>query len=132
MTPVTHQAAVMVVFPILLILLAFLFFVMVAGGRDTTTTTTEGRSGTLAGNQVDIASKNQFNLFSDVTNCYGDASCIFYTTQQTTTVNTVTSVSGDRNIVNPYVQYLPDGTPICLATGNAEWNNETCYQHREP
>lgn len=77
-------------------------------------TTQNTRSGTASGNQVELMSRNQFNLWSDVQNCYGDASCITVITTTTSTVeNTVT---GDRN--NVYVSPI-DGARFCKdgATG---------------
>lgn len=66
--------------------------------------TTNTRSGTASGNQVEVMSRNQLNLWSDVQNCYGDYSCmtIVSTTTSTvenTTTDTRTTVNGDRNVV---------------------------------
>ena len=86
-----------------------LFFM--AAGPDSTNTTpgssiSNNRTGTLSGNQVEVMSRNQLNLWSDVQNCYGDYSCITVvtsttnTTQNTSTdVRTTTTVNGDRNVV---------------------------------
>ena len=80
------------------------------GGGDagtTTNTTTDTRSGVLSGNQVEMLSRNQLNLWSDVQNCYGDYSCMTVITT-TVTSNTSTNVDGDRNVV-----YAADGTLLC-------------------
>ena len=85
------------------------------GGGDagtTTNTTTDTRSGVLSGNQVEMLSRNQLNLWSDVQNCYGDYSCmtvISTTTSSTTnTSNTSTNVDGERNVI-----YSSSGVRLC-------------------
>lgn len=82
---------------------------------------TNNRTGTLSGNQVELMSRNQLNLWSDVQNCYGDYSCmtIISTTTETvqnTTTETNNTVTGDRN--NVYVSPV-DGARFCKdeATG---------------
>jgi len=84
-------------------------------------TTQNTRSGTASGNQVELMSRNQLNLWSDVQNCYGDYSCmtIISTTTETvqnTTTETNNTVTGDRN--NVYVSPV-DGARFCKdeATG---------------
>lgn len=76
---------------------------------------TNSRAGTASGNQVDVLSKNQLNLWSDVTNCYGDNSCITIVTSTTTSVQNTTvdtrnttTVNGDRNVV-----IGSDGAQLC-------------------
>lgn len=82
---------------------------------DGPTTTQNTRSGTASGNQVDILSKNQLNIASDVTNCFGDGSCPTIITTTTTTVQNTTNdtrntttVNGDRNVV-----IGSDGARLC-------------------
>jgi len=76
-------------------------------------TTQNTRSGTASGNQVEVMSRNQLNLWSDVQNCYGDGSCptIITTTTNTvqnTSTDTRTTVDGDRNVV-----IGSDGARLC-------------------
>jgi hypothetical protein len=80
---------------------------------DGPTTTQNTRSGTASGNQVEVMSRNQLNLWSDVQNCYGDNSCITVITSTTSTVqntstDTRTTVNGDRNVV-----IGSDGAQLC-------------------
>ena len=75
--------------------------------------TTNTRSGTASGNQVEVMSRNQLNLWSDVQNCYGDGSrpTIITTTTNTvqnTSTDTRTTVDGDRNVV-----IGSDGARLC-------------------
>jgi hypothetical protein len=75
--------------------------------------TSNSRTGTLSGNQVEVMSRNQLNLWSDVQNCYGDYSCmtVVSTTTSTTantTTDTRTTVNGDRNVV-----IGSDGAQLC-------------------
>ncbi len=72
--------------------------------------TTNSRTGTLSGNQVEVMSRNQLNLWSDVQNCYGDYSCMTIVTTTTSTVDTrnTTTVNGDRNVV-----IGSDGARLC-------------------
>jgi hypothetical protein len=78
-----------------------------SGGGGTTNNT---RSGTASGNQVEVLSRNQLNLWSDVQNCYGDYSCMTIVTTTTSTVDTrnTTTVNGDRNVV-----IGSDGARLC-------------------
>ena len=80
---------------------------------DGPTTTQNTRSGTASGNQVEVMSRNQLNLWSDVQNCNGDWSCVTIITTTTSTVqntstDTRTTVNGDRNVV-----VGSDGTRLC-------------------
>lgn len=75
--------------------------------------TTNTRSGTASGNQVEVLSRNQLNLWSDVQNCYGDNSCVTVistttSTVQNTSTDTRTTVNGDRNVV-----IGSDGARLC-------------------
>lgn len=75
--------------------------------------TTSTRSGTASGNQVEVMSRNQLNLWSDVQNCYGDGSCVTVittttTSTQNTSTDTRTTVNGDRNVV-----IGSDGARLC-------------------
>lgn len=77
--------------------------------------TTNSRTGTLSGNQVEVMSRNQLNLWSDVQNCYGDYSCMTVVTTTTSTVQNTTTdtrntttVNGDRNVV-----IGSDGARLC-------------------
>lgn len=102
---------------------AFLVILVMASGTSgksgtggtNPTNATNSRAGTLSGNQVDVLSKNQLNLWSDVTNCYGDYSCMTIVTTTTSTVQntstdvrTNTTVNGDRNVV-----IGSDGAQLC-------------------
>jgi len=76
---------------------------------------TNNRAGTASGNQVEVMSRNQLNLWSDVQNCYGDYSCVTVITNTTTTVQNTTTdtrntttVNGDRNVV-----IGSDGARLC-------------------
>lgn len=85
--------------------LALMALMALAGGDTTTTSTTttsDTRSGVLSGNQTELLSRNQLNLFSEVWNCFGDNSCIITTELITNTTTTIApvSVEGDRNIVS--------------------------------
>lgn len=95
--------------------------IMSGGGPDSKNTTpgssiTNSRAGTLSGNQMELMSRNQVNLWSDVTNCFGDNSCVTIVTSTTSTVqntttdtrNTVTT-TGDRN----NVVIGSDGAQLC-------------------
>ena len=80
---------------------------------DGPTTTQNTRSGTASGNQVEVMSRNQLNLWSDVQNCNGDWSCVTIITTTTSTVqntstDTRTTVNGDRNVV-----IGSDGARLC-------------------
>ena len=94
-------------------------FVMASGPSKSgtnPTNATNSRTGTLSGNQVELMSRNQVNLWSDVTNCFGDNSCVTIVTSTTSTVqntttdtrNTVTT-TGDRN----NVVIGSDGAQLC-------------------
>lgn len=89
---------------------AAFFLVMMMGGDSTTTTSTDTRSGVLSGNQTEVLSRNQLNLFSDVWNCFGDGSCIITTEMITdiTTSNEVLNLTGDRNTIT-----WADGRTAC-------------------
>lgn len=95
---------------LILLALAAFALVMWLGGGDTTTTSTDTRSGLLSGNQTEVLSRNQLNLFSDVWNCFGDGSCIITTEMITdiTTSNEVIDVTGDRNTIT-----WADGRTAC-------------------
>lgn len=74
---------------------------------------TNNRAGTASGNQVEVLSKNQLNLWSDVQNCNGDWSCVTIittttSTTQNTSTDTRTTVNGDRNVV-----IGSDGARLC-------------------
>lgn len=98
---------------------AFLVILLMASGgsstKSGTTNATNSRTGTLSGNQVEVMSRNQLNLWSDVQNCYGDYSCVTIVTSTTSTVQntstdvrTATTVNGDRNVV-----IGSDGSRLC-------------------
>ena len=85
-------------------------FVMASGPSKSSTNptnATNSRTGTLSGNQVEVMSRNQLNLWSDVQNCYGDYSCMTIVTTTTSTAENTTvdntrnttTVNGDRNVV---------------------------------
>ena len=84
------------------------------GKTSSSGSTTNSRTGTLSGNQVEVMSRNQLNLWSDVQNCYGDYSCMTVVTtttstvQNTTDTRTTTTVNGDRNVV-----IGSDGARLC-------------------
>ena len=94
--------------------------IMSGGGPDSKNTTpgssiTNSRAGTLSGNQVEVMSRNQLNLWSDVQNCYGDYSCMTVVTTTTSSVQNTTTdtrntttVNGDRNVV-----VGSDGAQLC-------------------
>jgi hypothetical protein len=76
--------------------------------------TTNSRTGTASGNQVEVMSRNQLNLWSDVTNCNGDWSCVTVVTTTTSTVQNTTTdtrntIDGDRN----NVVIGSDGARLC-------------------
>ncbi len=91
-------------------------FIMASGpSKSDSTPTTNSRTGTLSGNQVEVMSRNQLNLWSDVQNCYGDYSCMTIVTTTTSTVQNTTTdtrntttVNGDRNVV-----IGSDGARLC-------------------
>ena len=113
----------------LLLLAAAAFAVFMAlGGGDSSTTTTDTRSGLLSGNQTEVLSRNQLNLFSDVTNCNGDWSCVtvITTTTNTSTANNSTNVDGDRNAVSIAPTVFPDGVLRCYDQTAQAWTVEEC------
>jgi hypothetical protein len=98
-----------------------LMLIMSGGhGRSGTnpTNATNSRTGTLSGNQVEVMSRNQLNLWSDVQNCYGDYSCMTIISTTTSTVENTsttvdnarntTTINGDRNVV-----IGSDGARLC-------------------
>ena len=94
---------------LLLLAAAAFALLMSMGGDDTHThTTTDTRSGLLSGNQTEVLSRNQLNLWSDVWNCFGDNSCIITTETNTSTANNSTNVDGDRNTIT-----WADGRTAC-------------------
>ena len=96
-------------------------------------TTQNTRSGTASGNQVEVMSRNQLNLWSDVQNCYGDYSCMTVistttSTVQNTTTDTrnTTTVNGDRNVI-----YSSDGTKLCPDPDNpGSWGDVQAWCER--
>jgi len=72
-------------------------------------TTTSNRTG------VEVMSRNQLNLWSDVTNCYGDGSC------PTTIITNTTTTIGDRNQVS-----APAGLPLCLDPNTGAYTSSAC------
>ena len=111
----------------LLLLAAAAFAVFMAlGGGDSSTTTTDTRSGLLSGNQTEVLSRNQLNLFSDVWNCFGDNSCIITTETNTSTANNSTNVDGDRNAVSIAPTVFPDGVLRCYDQTAQAWTVEEC------
>lgn len=96
----------------------------------TTTSTTDTHSGVLSGNSVEVLSRNQVNLWSDVTNCYGDYSCmtVISTTTDTTSMTSTnnTSVGGDRNTVSTAPTVFPDGVLRCFDQAAQMWTVEEC------
>lgn len=93
--------------------IAIIVIATLSGGGDDGSTT-NSRTGTLSGNQVELMSRNQLNLWSDVQNCYGDGSCSQVMTTTTSTSSVNTRITGDRNVI-----IGSDGTPLCVdpATG---------------
>jgi len=97
-----------------------ILLIMTRGGPSSKNTTpgssiTNSRTGTLSGNQVEVMSRNQLNLWSDVQNCYGDYSCMTIISTTTSTVQNTstdtrntTTVNGDRNVV-----IGSDGAQLC-------------------
>jgi hypothetical protein len=104
-----------------LVLICIMFGFMVAGGGDgsstggatTTTTSTVNRTG------VELMSRNQVNLWSDVQNCYGDGSC-----PTTIVSNTTSAVAGDRSTLN--VQAGDGGLPVCLDPTTGAMTSSAC------
>lgn len=96
-----------------LIVGGLLFLASLGGDYEHTETTTNTRAGVLSGNQVEVLSRNQLNLWSDVQNCYGDYSCLTVISTTTTTAESTTTsntdVTGERNVI--YSQF--DGRPLC-------------------
>lgn len=94
---------------------------------------TNNRAGTASGNQVEVMSRNQLNLWSDVQNCYGDYSCMTVistttSTVQNTTTDTrnTTTVNGDRNVI-----YSSDGTKLCPDPDNpGSWGDVQAWCER--
>lgn len=97
-----------------------ILLIMAGGGPDSNIDTpgssiTNNRAGTASGNQVEVMSRNQLNLWSDVQNCYGDYSCMTIISTTTSTVQNTstdtrntTTVNGDRNVV-----IGSDGAQLC-------------------
>lgn len=78
----------------------FMILMALAGGGSQKSGTTNNTTTTNKTN-VEVLSRNQVNLFSDVTNCYGDGSCVNETTSTRTEANTTTDnrITGDRNMM---------------------------------
>ena len=88
--------------PWLLIGLGIVAFLALPGDYTSNKTDTHNRSGVLSGNQMELMSRNQLNIASDVVNCYGDYSCLTVITTTTSTVSNAStdmSLDGDRNVV---------------------------------
>lgn len=103
------------------VVLAIMALMALAGGDSTTTTTTtDTRSGVLSGNQTELLSRNQLNLFSEVWNCFGDNSCIITTELITNTSTTIApvSVEGDRNVVTGGLRMCVDANGWGYQTSN--------------
>ena len=105
---------------LLAFLLIFLGLVaMLGGGNDTSSNTqTNTRSGVLSGNQVEVLSRNQLNLFSEVWNCFGDGSCIITSEMVTNTTTSNTEVRGNGNHVN--------GQRECYDAAARRYSPEAC------
>lgn len=79
-----------------------IFMLALPGDASSTRSESKNRSGLLSGNQTELLSRNQANIASTVTNCYGDYSCmtvISTTTSSESTTTSSTEVSGERNNV---------------------------------
>ena len=106
---------------LLLLAAAAFALLMSMGGDDTHThTTTDTRSGLLSGNQAELFSRNQVNLWSDVQNCYGDFSCLQVISTTTNTSSTHLTIDGSRNAV-----LFGDGVWRCL-DGGGNWTPDAC------
>jgi hypothetical protein len=84
---------------------------LAGGGDDKRPNTNTNTTPVLSGNEV--FSRNQGNLFSDVTNefydCMGAGACVFTTDNSTSTdTRATTTVTGDRNVI-----VGSDGTQLC-------------------
>lgn len=98
--------------PWLLVFILIGFGFMLAGRGSTTPT---GVTTTNTRTNTEVMSRNQVNLFSDVTNCYGDGSC-----PSSVVTNTTTTV-GDRNQVS-----APAGQPVCLDPTTGALTSSAC------
>lgn len=101
---------------ILAAMLAVCVLVMI-GGDDTTTTNAN----------AEVLSRNQVNLWSDVTNeyynCYAAGSCVTSVTTTSSETTNSTNVDGDRNVV-----YAANGVRICPNPDNPnEWGDVAAW-----
>ena len=105
--------------------LLIMFGYMLAGRGSTTpqSVTTTTTSETLSRNEV--MSRNQLNLWSDVTNCYGDGSC-----PTTIITNTTTTVAGDRSPVT--VQGGVGDLPMCWDPALSTYTSSACHAGGQP
>jgi hypothetical protein len=96
-------------------------------------TTTSTRSGTASGNQAELMSRNQLNLWSDVQNCYGDYSCMTVISTTSTTVDntstsidttTRTDVSGNGNTITSPI----NGALLCWDAALNTYTSSACGQ----
>lgn len=96
-----------------LAVMLLLFLLTLAGGDDTATNTAN----------VEALSRNQVNLWSDVTNeyytCLGAGSCVTSVETSTSTTNAPVNVDGDRNVI-----YSSSGVMLCPNPDNPnEWGD---------
>lgn len=87
---------------LLLAIAGVAMFLALPGDYTSTKSESKNRSGVLSGNQTELMSRNQVNIASTVTNCYGDFSCLTVITSTTSTVSTSStdmSLEGDRNVI---------------------------------
>lgn len=91
-------------------------------GGDTSTTST---TSTVNRTNAEFASRNQVNLWSDVTNCYGDGSC-----PTTIITNTTTTVAGDRSTVT--VQGGVGDLPMCWDPALDTYTSSACVAGGQP
>lgn len=98
---------------------------------------TSTRAGTASGNQVELGSRNQLNLWSDVQNCYGDYSCMTVISTTSTTVDntstsidttTRTDVSGNGNTITSPI----NGKTLCWDEAIQMYTDIACGQGGAP
>jgi hypothetical protein len=87
---------------------AVIFFIFASGAGGGTSVNNSHHNTTKVLSDIKVASDNQVNLFSKVTNCNAEGACIV-TTNSTNT----TDVRGDRNTITQ-----SDGTVACQSKDN--------------
>ena len=99
--------------------------VVSAGMGDYESTGDRSRSGVLSGNQTEVLSRNQLNLWSEVENCYGDYSCMTVISTTSSNTDIATTAGGDVQYRDGGIVF-GDGVLRCWDTTNGGYTAEAC------